>query len=92
MEDEGEHWPWGLLNLKRAFSNVDADGGGEIDVEEFTLLLKKFGLLVSETEAIEYMALIDEDSSGNVTFQEFLEGLAQDKFLGTPVAEVIHKQ
>eukprot|EP00242_Pyramimonas_sp_CCMP2087_P001019 CAMPEP_0198233618 /NCGR_PEP_ID=MMETSP1445-20131203/116331_1 /TAXON_ID=36898 /ORGANISM="Pyramimonas sp., Strain CCMP2087" /LENGTH=1054 /DNA_ID=CAMNT_0043914317 /DNA_START=361 /DNA_END=3521 /DNA_ORIENTATION=- len=89
QEDQGEYWPWGLLNLKRAFQNVDADGTGSIDTTEFVILLKKFGLPVSNEEGAKYLAVIDTDDSGEVSFIEFLESLAEDKFMGTPLSEAL---
>ena len=57
--------------LKRTFNNVDADGSGEIDVEEFRTLCRRLDARIELPAVEEAWELIDEDKSGEVDYREF---------------------
>jgi hypothetical protein len=48
------------------FQDVDIDGGGELDIDEFRELLKKIGLDVDETRLQETMDIYDLDGGGTI--------------------------
>jgi hypothetical protein len=56
-----------------AFRLVDADGTGELSVEEFKTLLENMNIRISDTRALRMFAHADkEGSAGSITYDEFL--------------------
>lgn len=65
-------------NIKRHFDTFDEDGNGNIDMQEFTKLMKKLLKVPNDLELPpmrirHYWSQIDTDDSGIVGFHEFLE-------------------
>jgi hypothetical protein len=60
-------------NLKKAFDMFDIDGSGEIDVDEMELAMKALGMDVTHDEVHKLIMDADEDHSGEIGFDEFVE-------------------
>ena len=59
--------------MKRAFKEMDKDGGGLLDREEIRALCKNLGSEPSESELDDMMKNMDSDGSGEVDFEEFVK-------------------
>lgn len=81
--DQGSHTVQGVLSdlmkekagtakLKRLFNEIDTDGSGTIDEDEFVLAMKKSDPTMSEQDARKIFHEADTDDSGNFSFDEFL--------------------
>jgi len=77
-----------LTLLKRVFNEADADGSGNLTKDEFNQLLLHpdigvclQALNITTFQATQLFDLIDQDGSGCVASDEFLEGL--DKYQGS---------
>jgi serine/threonine-protein phosphatase 2B regulatory subunit len=57
-----------LKKLKREFDNIDVDGSGEIDMNEFF----EFVTEPKNVFSTALFSLIDTDGSGNISFEEFV--------------------
>jgi Ca2+-binding EF-hand superfamily protein len=72
-------------DIDRVFTYFDADGDGQIDVQEmklFTDKLVKYGTKEEKEEAKDfqaYFAKIDRDDDGFVTLEEFREFFGSQK-------------
>ena len=51
----------------------DVDGGGSLDKEEFACVLKDMGVSIAGEELEKAWAIIDDDGSGGVDEEEFIE-------------------
>lgn len=58
------------ISIERAFNYVDKDGSGELSVEEFTQVLKRFKDF-SSSEIAQIMSILDTDHSGHISLEEF---------------------
>ncbi|XP_063846026.1 troponin C, isotype gamma isoform X1 [Scylla paramamosain] len=65
--------------LKKAFDSFDTDGKGYITPETVGVILRMMGVKISEKNLQEVIAETDEDGSGELEFEEFVELAA--KFL-----------
>jgi len=65
-----------LADLKEAFSLIDQDGSGAIDVKELQVAMKAVGVTLRKEELNALFAQADKDHSGTVTFEEFVEMMA----------------
>lgn len=65
-------------NLKRAFQLFDKDGGGTISADEVKTILG-FGKQFSEKVWEQVIAQVDQNSDGQISFEEFEKMMA--KFL-----------
>ncbi|XP_078696154.1 troponin C-like isoform X2 [Branchiostoma floridae x Branchiostoma belcheri] len=63
--------------FQMAFDMFDQKGEGEISVQNLGTILKQIGLNPSRKELEEIMAEADEDGSGTMDFDEFLELMAK---------------
>ena len=59
------------------FEKMDADGSGELDVEEFKAALLAMGLGMSDEEMGLVMREIDTDGGGTVSIDEFVDRMKQ---------------
>jgi Ca2+-binding EF-hand superfamily protein len=57
--------------LRMVFDKIDADGSGELDKEELTMLAKALVPGGDETKVKKTMAWLDKDGDSNVSFDEF---------------------
>ena len=67
---------WGagkLEKYRKTFDDMDEDGGGSLDTQELGVLLKTIGLEMTKDEVIDMAKQVDEDGSGDMDFDEFLE-------------------
>ena len=62
-------------NLRRWFSALDADGSGEVSIEELEDPLISTGILTTKEQVIACMKAWDTDNSGTISFDEFVEAL-----------------
>ena len=62
-----------LSSLRACFDQLDDDGGGTIGLEELMIPLIGLGLCHSVQEVIDIFEMVDEDCSGEIEFDEFLE-------------------
>ena len=60
-----------VAELKASFDQFDSDGSGEIDVHELGHLIEKIGLYRTEKELHAMVVKVDEDESGEISFEEF---------------------
>lgn len=58
--------------MKKYFHELDEDGSGSIGIEELEKPLISLGLCRSRQEVQKIMDLVDEDKSGQIEFNEFL--------------------
>jgi len=68
----GELTPAQITEYKEAFKLFDTDGDGTISVQELSTVMKSLGLQPSPQEIQEMMTEADEDGSGSIEFDEFL--------------------
>ncbi|GJM11489.1 MAG: hypothetical protein DHS20C11_37650 [Lysobacteraceae bacterium] len=59
--------------IRSHFDYFDSDGNNEMDVDEFTRLLKTIAPEASDEEAEKGFADIDENGDGHIDFDEFLD-------------------
>ena len=59
------------------FARVDADGSGDLDVEEFQDAMASMGQKLTELEVDEVMSELDIDGSGTIEASEFMDKLKQ---------------
>ena len=64
------------LEIKEAFDLFDQDGNESIDAYELKVALRALGLEPNEDEVKKLIQLVDEDNSGTIDFNEFLNILA----------------
>lgn len=67
----------GLRNLAKIFKRMDFNGNGKLDIIEFEEALGSFGLFPSKVELQALMKYYDVDGDGNITYEEFLNGLKE---------------
>lgn len=59
--------------VREIFNLFDTDGSGEIDAKEFHELIFAMGEIMSEEEVQKYLAVLDKDGNGSISFDEFFE-------------------
>jgi hypothetical protein len=62
-----------LGSLRGVFDCFDGDGSGTMDVEEMHHMLSTAGMELSHAEAEQVLAQIDDNNSGAIDFEEFVE-------------------
>ncbi|MGX5174060.1 EF-hand domain-containing protein [Aliikangiella sp. IMCC44653] len=62
-----------LAEIKENFAFFDKDGNGEIDVKEFTQLLKVVSPHTTEEQGEKGFAIVDENNDGHIDLNEFIE-------------------
>jgi Ca2+-binding EF-hand superfamily protein len=68
--------------LELAFEFFDTDASQAISRDEFSEAMQLFGDPLTDEEMDEFLALVDKDGDGQVTFQEFMKlANAQKEFL-----------
>jgi hypothetical protein len=61
----------GLSDLSNIFDEIDTDGNGTLDPEEFRAGLDKYGMDMSDTEVSDLYRLLDANGDGVLTLEEF---------------------
>lgn len=61
-------------DVYKAFKKVDVDGSGEIDREEFEILVRDMnkGIDLRQRQIDDWWTSVDDDKSGSISFPEFL--------------------
>jgi Ca2+-binding EF-hand superfamily protein len=70
--------PEELAIMKHVFDSFDVEKKGHITVEQITALHMKLGEPLSEAEAKEAFAAMDEEGTGQVRFPQFMKWWQQD--------------
>jgi len=73
-----------LKHLKEIFDEADRDGSGQLDLEEFRLLLQAIGAYEDEEQTMRLFEMIDMRGDGKISFQEFSEVMAKRSMRSTP--------
>ena len=60
-----------IFSLKAVFDEADADGSGEIDLDEFTKLVWKLQGSINRAEIEDMFQAVDADGSGEIDYDEF---------------------
>ena len=61
-----------IAEYKEAFDMFDKDGSGTISVNEIVKIMKNFGYPIKKSEAQKMIADIDDNSDGEIDFEEFV--------------------
>lgn len=67
----------GLRSLRRIFKRMDFNGNKKLDASEFEQALGAFGLFPKKVELQALMRYYDIDGDGNVSYEEFINGLKE---------------
>lgn len=59
--------------LEEVFKEIDTDGRGRIEIEEFRRMFLKMGVPIQKAEFLNLFNAIDRNRSGGITFAELLE-------------------
>jgi len=62
----------------QAFKELDADGSGRLSRDELEAALKKLKIISSKADLEKLINTCDADGDGNISFQEFVDGLASN--------------
>jgi len=62
--------------FKEAFSEFDIDGDGTITTQELGTVMRRIGERPTDKELTDMVAEVDEDKSGTIEFNEFLQMMA----------------
>lgn len=65
----------GIMMFGRMFRRLDDDGSHALSKSELTDVLHQFGLAVSDDDVSEIFSGFDEDESGSINYNEFLDKL-----------------
>ena len=85
-DDDDDGIDWSKMPPEEVFKRFDTDGSGEIDLEEFKVMLKKLKIHMSSAKAVKYFKICDVDDSGQIDFEEFRVALfACDPNNGNPI-------
>jgi Ca2+-binding EF-hand superfamily protein len=69
------------------FSQIDADGSGELDVDELGQIFESKGMFMPRELLVEIFATIDDDDSGHVDLSEFESWLRSTDVLAAQMRE-----
>jgi hypothetical protein len=62
-----------LSSLRSVFDTFDTDGSGAMDVQEMQHMLSTAGMELSHEEALDVLTQVDDNNSGEIDFEEFVE-------------------
>lgn len=68
---------WSQKKLKAFFKQVDADGSGHVDPEEFRKMLEDRGIPVSDADFELLLCELDTDDSNTIDYEEFIKRVHQ---------------
>ena len=66
-----------IEDFKLAFSLFDKDGDGTCDTDELSTVMRALGQNMTDTELLDMIREVDEDDSGSIDFEEFLQMMAK---------------
>ena len=72
MSDNKELNPSEIEEIKSNFDFFDKDHNGEIDLDEFTELLRVLSPKSSNIQAADGFSFIDSNNDGHIDFDEFI--------------------
>ena len=78
-------------NLRRWFSALDADGSGEVTIEELEDPLISTGILKTKEEVLACMKDWDTDNSNTISFDEFVNALHDSKAVNRDRLELLRE-
>ena len=58
-DDDDDGIDWSKMPPEEVFKRFDTDGSGEIDLEEFKVMLKKLKIQMSSAKAVKYFKMCD---------------------------------
>ena len=67
-----------LTDAQAAFTLIDADGSGALDIYEFRAALKRMGLGLTDQQVEVVLEAVDTDGNGTVEFSEFIALLGSE--------------
>jgi Ca2+-binding EF-hand superfamily protein len=73
------------IKSAKAFQDIDRDGSGRLSRDELELALKKWKVPVSDDKLSDLIAKCDSDGDGNISYPEFVDGLARDMVAPTSI-------
>lgn len=76
------------LQLKTWFDFIDADGSGEIDVDELEDPLTSLGLATTRDEVQRLVEVVDADNSGEIGFEEFVAVITTQHGTRNPIKKL----
>merc|ERR1711988_434016 len=59
--------------MARIFKFFDVDGSGELDKEEFSMAMERFGMTLTQKEIDGFFRRYDQDGGGEISFDELVE-------------------
>uniref|UniRef100_A0A8B9UA33 EF-hand domain-containing protein n=1 Tax=Anas zonorhyncha TaxID=75864 RepID=A0A8B9UA33_9AVES len=65
------------LQLREAFDLFDADGSGQMDVRDLKITMRALGCELRKEEMRKIISQVDEEGSGKINFESFLQVMAQ---------------
>ncbi|XP_040428064.1 caltractin-like [Cygnus olor] len=65
------------LQLREAFDLFDADGSGQMDVRGLKITVRALGCELRKEEMKRIISQVDEEGSGKINFESFLQVMAQ---------------
>uniref|UniRef100_A0A493U3F8 EF-hand domain-containing protein n=1 Tax=Anas platyrhynchos platyrhynchos TaxID=8840 RepID=A0A493U3F8_ANAPP len=65
------------LQLREAFDLFDADGSGQMDVGDLKITMRALGCELRKEEMRKIISQVDEEGSGKINFESFLQVMAQ---------------
>lgn len=74
--------------MREVFDLMDKDSGGTLSLEEIKQLMEMLGMKIPPDELEELVMSIDEDGSGQIDFEEFLQIMSKPPELPYSKAEV----
>ena len=74
--------------LKSLFKEFDADGSGQIALNEFEAILTRTNVEMTRAELVDLTKQVDADNDGDINYEEFVQmmALANDKITSTMTA------
>ena len=66
------------IKSAKAFQEIDADGSGQLSPDEIEGALKRLKVTVNDEKLKELVKSCDADGDGNISYPEFVDGLARD--------------
>ena len=66
------------MKSAKAFQDIDADGSGRLSKEELAGALKRWKVPITPEKLDQLVTTCDADGDGNISYPEFVDGLAKD--------------